>query len=157
MPRRSYKIRQAKTDLVYQSDKVAKLINLVMKDGKKEIAQKLVYDCFDKIKAQKLEPLEVLDKVINNIGPRMIVRPRRIGGASYMVPKEVTPKHRLFLALKWLCDAAANRSNKEYHTFSDKLFAEIMDAYEGKGAAVEKNIQAQKLAEANKVFAHFSW
>lgn len=157
MPRRGYKIRKPAVDQLYQSDRVAKLINLVMKDGKKEVAQKQVYDCFAKIKDKKLEPVEVLDKVIENIGPRMIVRPRRIGGASYMVPKEVTPKHRLFLALKWLLDAARARSNKEYHTFSDKLFAEMMDAYEGKGAAVDKNTQAQKLAEANKVFAHFSW
>lgn len=157
MPRRGYKIRKATVDQLYQSEKVAKLINLVMKDGKKEVAQKQVYDCFDKIKTKKLEPMEVLDKVTDNIGPRMIVRPRRIGGASYMVPKEITPKHRLFLALKWLLDASRARSNKEYHTFSDKLFAEIMDAYEGKGAAVDKNTQAQKLAEANKVFAHFSW
>lgn len=157
MPRRGYKIRKAAVDQLYQSEKVAKLINLVMKDGKKEVAQTQVYDCFDKIKTKKLDPMEVLDKVTDNIGPRMIVRPRRIGGASYMVPKEITPKHRLFLALKWLLDASRARSNKEYHTFSDKLFAEIMDAYEGKGAAVDKNIQAQKLAEANKVFAHFSW
>jgi len=157
MPRRGYKIRKAAVDQLYQSEKVAKLINLVMLDGKKEVAQKQIYECFEKIKAKKLDPMEVLDKVTDNIGPRMIVRPRRIGGASYMVPKEITPKHRLFLALKWLLDAARARSNKEYHIFSDKLFAEIMDAYEGKGAAVDKNTQAQKLAEANKVFAHFSW
>ncbi len=157
MPRRGYKIRRIPIDRVYQSDKVAKLINMVMQDGKKEVAQKQIYRCLDNIKAKKLDPLEVLDKVLDNIGPRMIVRPRRIGGASYMVPKEVTPKHRLFLAVKWLLDASRARSNKEYHTFSDKLLAELMDAYEGKGAAVDKNTQAQKLAEANKVFAHFSW
>ncbi|OGK66437.1 30S ribosomal protein S7 [Candidatus Roizmanbacteria bacterium RIFOXYB2_FULL_41_10] len=157
MPRRGYKIRKAAVDPVYQSPLVAKLINLVMKDGKREVAQKLVYQTLDKFKEKKLEPLEVFEKVVNNIGPRMVVRPRRIGGASYMVPKEVQPKHRLFLALKWLVDASRTRPNKEYHTFTDKLYAEMADAYEGKGAAVDKNNQAQKLAEANKVFAHFSW
>lgn len=157
MPRRGYKIRKTSTDEIYDSAVVAKLINLVMKDGKKQITQELVYSAMDKIKAEKKEPLEVLEKAISNISPRMVVRPRRIGGASYMVPKEIVPKHRLFLALKWLVDAARARTNKEYHSFADKLFAEISDASQGKGAAVEKNQQAQKLAEANKVFAHFSW
>lgn len=157
MPRRGYKIRKIEIDQIYQSEKVAKLINLIMYDGKKEVAQKTIYDVLNKFKEKKLDPMEVLERVINNIAPKMIVRPRRIGGASYMVPKEVPPKHRLFLALKWLIDAARARSNKEYHSFSDKLSAEMAEAYEGKGAAVDKNNQAQKLAEANKVFAHFSW
>ena len=157
MPRRGYKSRITPKDDIYQNATVAKLINLIMRDGKKQIAADLVYDALNRFGEKKLEPMEVLEKVINNIGPRMVVRPRRIGGASYMVPKEVVPKHRIFLALKWLVDAARVRSNKDYHTFADKLFAELSDAYEGKGAAVEKNQQAQKLAEANKVFAHFSW
>ena len=157
MPRRGYKIRKAVSDEIYNSLIVAKLINLVMKDGKKQTTQELVYQAMDRIKADKKEPLGVLEKAINNISPRMVVRPRRIGGASYMVPKEIVPKHRLFLALKWMVDAARARNNKEYHSFADKLYAEITDASEGKGAAVDKNLQAQKLAEANKVFAHFSW
>lgn len=157
MPRRGFKSRQAEADFIYHSFTVAKLINLIMVNGKKAVAQEHVYAALNRIKEKKLDPAAVLDKVVENIGPRMIVRPRRIGGASYMVPKEVPPKHRLFLALKWLVDAARSRSNKEYHTFTDKLSAEMLDAYEGKGAAVEKNQQSQKLAEANKVFAHFSW
>jgi small subunit ribosomal protein S7 len=157
MPRRGYKIRKANDDKIYQSERVSKLINLVMRDGKKEVAQKAVYQALERFNQEKINPVEALDKIIDNIGPRMIVRPRRIGGASYMVPKEITPKHRLFLALKWLIDAARARSNKEYHLFSEKLYAEMKEAYEGKGAAVDKNLQSQKLAEANKVFAHFSW
>ena len=157
MPRRGYKIRDVQVDEVYKSAVVAKLINLVMVDGKKQTAEMHVYEALSKLKEKKLEPMVVVEKVIDNIGPRMVVRPRRFGGASYMVPKEIAPKHRTFLAIKWLVDAARARGNKENHTFADKLFAELNDAYENKGAAVEKNQQAQKLADANKVFAHFSW
>ncbi len=157
MPRRKYKKRTLAKDLIYDSVEIAKLINVVMKDGKKRKAESIIYAVMDRIKAKNLDPVEVIEKVFGNIGPRMIVRPRRIGGASYMVPKEIVPKHRLFLGLTWLVDAARERSNKEYHSFEDKLFAEIMDAYEGKGSAVEKKLQTEKLAEANKVFAHFSW
>jgi len=157
MSRRGYKIRKVEFDEIYANATVAKLINLIMFDGKKTIAAEHVYATLNRFKEKKLNPIEVLEKAIDNVSPRMVVRPRRIGGASYMVPKEVPPRHRLFLSLKWLVDAARARSNKENHSFADKLFAELTDAYEGKGAAVEKNQQAQKLAEANKVFAHFSW
>ena len=157
MPRRKYKVRLVQPDLVYNSLIVGKLINLIMRGGKKNVAQQIVYQSLDNLKAKKIDPKEALDKIIENIGPRMIVKPRRIGGASYMVPKEITPKHRIFLALKWLIEAAQGRSNKEYHTFVEKLTAEFLDAYEQKGTAVEKKLQTHKLAEANKVFAHFSW
>lgn len=157
MPRRKYKIRTVKPDPVYNSLIVAKLINMIMRDGKKSVAEKIVYETLAEIKKQNLEPLMVLEKVINSLSPRMTVRPRRIGGASYMVPKEATSKHRLYLALAWLVVAARARTNKEYHTFTLKLTSEIMDAYNGKGTAMDKKLQTEKLAEANKVFAHFGW
>jgi small subunit ribosomal protein S7 len=128
-----------------------------MRDGKKTVAQKIVYKTLSELEKQQLPPSETIEKAVNLIGPRMTVRPRRIGGASYMVPKETTPKHRIYLALSWIITAARARSNKEYHTFEQKLTAEIIDVINGKGAAVEKKTQTEKLAEANKVFAHFGW
>ncbi len=157
MPRRKYKKRQIEPDLLYQSTTIAKLINIVMRDGKKSVAETIVYRALDNIKKQGLSPVEVIEKVVENVGPTMIVKPRRIGGASYMVPRETSPKHRCFLALKWLVEAARERNNRDYHSFVDKLTAEIVDAYNSKGAAVEKKLQTEKLAEANKVFAHFAW
>jgi len=157
MPRRKYKATKTDADPIYNSVLVAKLTNLIMRDGKKTVAQKIVYNTFDELKKQNLNALETLEKVVNLIGPRMTVRPRRIGGASYMVPKETTPKHRNYLALSWLITAARARANKEYHTFEEKLTAEIIDVINGKGAAIDKKTQTEKLAEANKVFAHFGW
>ncbi len=157
MPRRKYKIRQVEPDTLYGSFIVSKLVNIVMKDGKKSIAENIVYNAFDKLKEQKLEPVVVMETVLQNVGPRMTVKSRRIGGASYMVPKETTPKHKMFLGLSWLVAAARARSNKEYHTFADKLVNEIVDAYNNKGAAVDKKSQTEKTADANKVFAHFGW
>ncbi|PJE63981.1 30S ribosomal protein S7 [Candidatus Roizmanbacteria bacterium CG10_big_fil_rev_8_21_14_0_10_45_7] len=158
MPRRAYAKRKAQPDAQYQSLAVAKLINLIMESGKKMLAERIVYDMMAEIeKEKKMAPMEVLDTAIANIGPRFIVRPRRVGGASYMVPREVTPHHRLFLAMRWLVDAARERSNKEYKTFSAKLKAEVLDGYDKKGAAFDKKMQSEKLAEANKVFAHFNW
>lgn len=157
MPRRKYKKRQVKEDLLYQNTTIAKLINIVMRDGKKSIAENIVYTALENLKKQGLDPVEAIEKVVENVGPTMIVKPRRIGGASYMVPRETSPKHRCFLALKWLVESARERSNKDYHTFAEKLTQEILDAYNGHGAAVEKKQQTEKLAEANKVFAHFAW
>lgn len=157
MPRRKYTPHQTAPDSRYQSIAIAKLINVVMKDGKKTVAQSAVYDALELIKGKKMDPLEVLDRVVGNIGPKFTVRPRRIGGASYMVPKETTPKHRLFLAVDWLVAAARERNNKDFHSFAQKLAAELEDAYQNKGEAVNKRIQTEKLAEQNKVFAHFAW
>lgn len=157
MPRRKYKIRPVKPDLIHHSLIVSKLINIIMHDGKKSVAEGIVYSAMEIMKKQNVNPQEVMEKVAEVIGPRMTVRPRRIGGASYMVPKETTPKHRLFLAIRWIVDAARLRSNKEFHTFEEKLAAEFIDASNGKGAAFDKKQQADKLADANKVFAHFAW
>lgn len=157
MARRKYKKREVKPDLIYNSKEVSKLINYVMRDGKKTIAQRLVYSAFNKIKQKGLDPLEILHKAIDNVAPSSEVRPRRVGGASYLVPYPTSNRRKLFLALNWIIQAALSRSNKEYHSFDQKLSAELIDAASGEGEAVSKRKQTEKLAEANKAFAHFRW
>jgi len=157
MPRRKYKKKEIKPDLIYKSKEVAKLINYLIQDGKKTVAEKLVYSAFEMVKKQKLNPLEVLHKALENVAPPHEVRPRRIGGASYLVPTETRTTRKLFLALNWLIESAKRRSNKEYHCFDQKLYKELMDAYQGQGEAVAKRRQVEKLAEANRAFAHFKW
>lgn len=157
MPRRPYKKREIQPDPIYGSKEVAKLINYIMRDGKKTVAQKIVYKAFEEIKKRNLDPLEVLEKAIKNVAPNYEVRPRRVGGASYLVPFETRPERKLFLALNWIIEGAASRSNKEFHTFWQKLAAELLAASSGEGAAVNKRKNMEKLAEANKAFAHFRW
>ena len=157
MPRRPYKKRVVPPDPLYNSFVVAKLINYVMVDGKKSVAKKIVYSVLERIKEQGLDPLVTLDEAIKNTAPNYEVRPRRLGGASYMVPFEVRKERKLFLALNWIIEAAKARPNKQYHTFADKLFAEILDASRNLGQAVLKKQQVEKLAEANKAFAHLRW
>jgi len=152
------KIRKILPDPVYQSQLVARLINRVMISGKKTIAQKHVYQAL--LAAQKKqgkEPLVILAKAIDNIKPRMIVRPRRIGGAAYQIPVSVSVQRQLSLAIRWLVEAARARPNKEYHTFAEKLAVELIDAFEGTGGAVKKKENVHRMAEANKAFAHFRW
>jgi len=157
MPRRPYKKRIIPPDPVYNSFIVAKLINYVMVDGKKTVAKKIVYSVLEKIKKQGLDPLVVLDEAIKNTAPEYEIRPRRLGGASYMVPFEIRKERKLFLALNWIIEAAKNRLNKQYHTFVDKLYAEILDASQNLGQAVVRKQQVERLAEANKAFAHLRW
>lgn len=157
MPRRGYKKRPVEPDLIYKNRDVGKLINYIMMDGKKTVAEKMVYSTFEMIKQQNLEPLAVLHKAVENVGPSHEVKPKRVGGASYLVPTETRQSRKLFLALHWIIDGATARPNKEYKTFDKKLFAELMDAYKGEGEAVNKKRQVEKLAEANKAFAHFRW
>ncbi|MCS7093087.1 MAG: 30S ribosomal protein S7 [Patescibacteria group bacterium] len=157
MPRRYYKKIKVKPDKVYQSFEVAKLINYVMKDGKKSLAEKIVYRAFDEIKIRGKDPLQVLYQSIENTSPQMEVRPRRLGGASYLVPMEVRKERRLFLSLNWIIEAAKSRSNKEYHHFYEKLAAELLDAANNQGQAVNKKQQTEALAEKNKAFSHLRW
>lgn len=157
MPRGKYKKIIVKKDPVYNSYSVAKLINYVMIDGKKSVAKKIVYSVLEKIKKQKKDPLELLEKAINNVAPKVEVRPRRLGGASYLVPVEVRKERQLFLALNWIINAAKARPNKQYHTFIEKLYAELIEAANNQGGAVQKRLQLEKLAEANKAFAHLRW
>lgn len=144
-------------DPVYGSILVTRMINRVMKEGKKGTAQKLVYSALEEIKKSGQEPLKTFEQAIANVSPRMEVRPRRVGGASYQVPMEVRGDRRISLAIRWLIDVSKNRSSREYKSFDKKLSAEILDAAQGIGEAIKKRDQVHKMAEANKAFAHFRW
>lgn len=145
-------------DEVYQSRIVARLINRVMRQGKKTVAQKHVYKAFGLIEDKtKKNPLEIFQKALENVKPKMEVRPRRVGGAAYQVPIPVKGERRESLAIRWLIQAAQARSNKEYHRFYQKLAAELMDAANKQGGAIAKKEEVHKIAEANKAFAHFRW
>ena len=142
-------------DSKYKSSVIPKLINSIMYDGKKTIAEKIIYDAIEKIKSKsKDEPINVFNEAINNIKPTVEVRSRRVGGATYQVPVEVKSKRSQALALRWLIDASRKRKDKH---MSDKIFNELFDAYENKGAAVKKREDVHKMAESNKAFAHFRW
>jgi small subunit ribosomal protein S7 len=157
MPRRGYKKQDAGVDPIYGSYEVEKLVNYVMKDGKKSVAQRNVYTALEALNEAKLDPVDVLNKAISNVAPSKEVRPRRVGGASYLVPVDTRSARKLFLALNWIVNAAQARSNKQYKTFDQKLHAELLDAYNNQGEAINKRQQVEKLAAANKAFAHFSW
>lgn len=157
MPRRSYKRQKVRKDPVYGSLEVAKLINYCMVDGKKTVAEHIVYDVIDELKKINEDPLKVLHMALSNVSPAHEVKPRRLGGASYLVPIEVRQERKLFLALNWIIDAARARSNKEFHTFSKKLLTELLEASKNQGQAVAKKAQTEKLAEANKAFSHLKW
>lgn len=145
-------------DPLYQSRLVTRLINRVMKNGKKTIAQKHVYRALEAIKEKtKKKPLAVLEQAIENIKPTMEVRPRRVGGAAYQVPMPVRGDRRESLAIRWLILAARARPNQEYHHFWKKLTAEILAAYQKEGGAVRKKEEVHRMAEANRAFAHFRW
>lgn len=144
-------------DPIYNSKVVTKLINRVMFDGKKSIAQSLVYKAFEEVEKAGKKPMQVLDTALANISPRMEVRPRRVGGASYQVPVEVRGERRESLGLRWLIAAARAKSNKEHKTFAEKLAAELVLASEGQGSAVKKREDIQRMADANKAFSHFRW
>jgi small subunit ribosomal protein S7 len=149
--------RQINPDTLYNNVSVAKLINYIMRDGKKTTAQTQVYNAFDIISKKGEDPMKAFDKAIQNIGPKVEVKARRIGGANYQVPVEVKHERRMALALRWMIDAARKRSNKEYHTFADKLAAEVLAAINNEGEAVRKREIALRQAEANKAFSHFRW
>ena len=160
MPR-SKKItkRIAEGDPVYNSRLVTKLINKTMHDGKKSVATAQIYKSLEMLKTKlpDQEPDKILEQVITTIAPKMEVRSRRVGGASYQVPSEVRGDRKIHLALKWLLEAARSKSNKEFHTFAEKLAAEMQDALNNTGNAIKKRDMVQKMAEANKVFAHLRW
>ena len=156
MPRRgNVPKREILPDPVYNSVLVTKLVNGVMLDGKKGVAQKVVYDAFDAIKAKTgKEPLDVFTEAMNNIMPSLEVKARRVGGATYQVPLEIRPERRQTLALRWLVDYSRKRGEK---TMKDRLAAEIMDASNNTGSSVKKREDMHKMAESNKAFAHFRW
>jgi len=142
-------------DPKYKSTIIPKLINSIMYDGKKTIAEKIIYQAIEKIKSKvKEEPLIVFNEAINNIRPTVEVKSRRVGGATYQVPVEVKAKRSQALALRWLIDASRKRKDKN---MSDKIFNEIYDAYQNRGSAIKKKEDTHKMAESNKAFAHFRW
>lgn len=150
--------REIPPDPIYPHYLVTKLINRVMISGKKSIARRHVYSAFEMIeKKEKKNPLEVFLKAIDNIRPKVEVRTRRVGGAAYQVPMVVRGRRQDSLAIRWLVLAARERPNSEYHTFAEKLAAEIMDAAGNQGGAVARKEEIEKIAEANKAFAHLRW
>lgn len=145
-------------DPIYKNRLVTRLINRVMKDGKKTAAQKHVYAAFNLVKEKtKQQPLVVFETALKNIQPKIEVRPRRVGGAAYQIPMPVKGDRRIALSIRWLILAARKRPNKDYHTFSEKLAAELMEAAQQQGEAVNRKEQMQRMAEANRAFAHFRW
>lgn len=144
-----------KADMVYNSEKVGKLINYVMLEGKKDTARKIVYKAMDLIKEKtNQDPMEVLETALKNAGPVAEVRSRRVGGANYQVPREVRPERRLSLAMRWIKEEARGKKGQPMHI---KLADELIAAANGEGNAVKRKENTHKMAEANKAFAHFSW
>ena len=156
MPRRgNVPHREVLPDPVYNSKLVSKLVNSIMLDGKKGVAQKIVYDAFDIVKEKTgKEPLEVYEQAMENIMPLLEVKARRVGGSNYQVPMEVRPARRHTLGLRWLTAYARNRSER---TMKERLANEILDAVNNQGGAVKKKEDTHKMAEANKAFAHYRW
>jgi len=139
----------------YRSLILSKFINFVMYDGKKSAAEKIIYTALKLIKDKtKEDPIKIFNEAISNIRPNLEVRSRRVGGATYQIPVEVKTSRSQTLALKWLLEASRKRKNK---TMSDKLFNELIDAYQKKGAAIKKREDTHKMAESNKAFAHYRW
>ena len=156
MPRKGYIAkRDVLPDPIYNSKVVTKLINNIMLDGKKAIAQKIVHGAFDIIKEkEQKDALEVFETALNNVMPVLEVKARRIGGATYQVPLEIRPERRQTLGLRWLVTYARNRHEK---TMAEKLAGEILDAIAGNGGAVKKKEDTHRMAEANKAFAHYKF
>lgn len=144
-------------DKIYKNRLLAKFINRIMIDGKKSVAERAVYGSFAVLEKKGENPLEIFEKAILNVGPKVEVRARRVGGANYQVPAEVRGDRKISLAIRWLVAAANARSNKEYHTFAEKLAAEFMDAANNLGDAVKKRDTVLRMAEANRAFTHFRW
>ena len=147
--------RDVLADPIYNSKVVTKLINTIMKDGKKGLAQKIFYGAMDIVKEKtNKEPMEVLNAALENIMPALEVKSRRVGGANYQVPVEVRADRKQALGLRWLINYARLRGG---HSMADNLANEIIDASNGTGAAVKKREETHRMAEANKAFAHYRW
>ena len=150
MPRRAIE-----PDPLYQSELVARLINKVMKDGKKSLAQRIVYQAFERVRQRTgRNPLEVFEQAVKNVMPVLETRPRRVGGATYQVPIEVPPHRRISLALRWIVEHARERPER---IMIERLANEIIDAANNTGGAVRKKEEVHRIAEANRAFAHYRW
>lgn len=151
-------LRTIQPDGKYGSTKIAKLINYIMVDGKKSVATRIAYAALDQAAAEtKKKPLELFDEVIAAITPEMEVRSRRVGGAAYQVPMPVRPRRGFSLALRWLVEEADKRPNKQYHSFEEKLAAEMIDVIAGQAGSITRKETSHKNAEANRAFSHFRW
>lgn len=146
--------RPSEEDKVYQSKLVTKFINRLMKDGKKSVAEKVFYGALELLKKDG-DPLGIFETAINNIGPKVEVKSKRVGGANYQVPQEVRGERKVSLAIRWIVEGAEGRSNRDFHTFSKKLAAEILEASKNEGSAVKKRDSVHRMAEANRAFSHF--
>jgi len=156
MPRRRIvSRRQVLPDPKFGSDLLAKFINMLMEDGKKSVAERIIYGALDQVADKKGgQPLDLLHQAMENVRPVVEVKSRRVGGATYQVPVEVRPTRRNSLAMRWLIDAASKRSEK---SMSLRLAGELMDAADSRGAAVKKKEDTHRMAEANKAFSHYRW
>jgi small subunit ribosomal protein S7 len=156
MPRRKeVPKRKIFPDPLYNSVLVTRFVNSIMKDGKKSVAQSILYGAFDEIKAKTGEdPLKVFQTAVDNVKPILEVKSRRVGGATYQVPIEVSPKRQLSLSIRWILTFARQRSET---TMRERLAGELSDAYAQKGSSIKKREDTHKMAEANRAFAHFRW
>jgi small subunit ribosomal protein S7 len=153
--RRVIGAREILPDPKYGSEMLAKFVNMVMRDGKKSVAETIIYGALNQIAGKgSSDPLSVLDKALDNVRPMVEVKSRRVGGATYQVPVEVRSVRRTTLAMRWVLDAARKRSEKSMPL---RLAGELMDAAENRGAAVKKREDTHRMAEANKAFAHYRW
>ncbi len=142
-------------DPKYGDETVAKFINIVMKSGKKSVAERIIYGALERVAEKKNEePLDIFGKALDNVRPIVEVKSRRVGGSTYQVPVEVRPARRTTLAMRWLADSARKRGEK---SMGHRLAGEILDAYEKKGTAMKKRDEVHRMAEANKAFSHFRW
>jgi len=153
--RRVIGAREILADPKYGSEMLTKFINMVMRSGKKSVAERIIYGALDQISDKsKEEPLEVLNKALDNVRPMVEVKSRRVGGATYQVPVEVRPVRRTTLAMRWVLDAARSRSEKSMPL---RLAGELLDAAESRGGAVKKREDVHRMADANKAFSHYRW
>ena len=144
-------------DPMFGNRLLSRFINRVMRSGKKSVAQEIVYDALNIIKEKGEDPIKVFELAVSNVGPKMEVKSRRVGGASYQVPTEVRGDRRVALSMRWVVQFANKRSSREYKGFAAKLAAELMDAAKNQGEAVKKRDSVQRMADANRAFAHFKW
>ena len=156
MRRRRAVKRELTPDVKYNSELVARLINTIMESGKKSTAQRIVYGAFDLIKTKKseMEPLEVFMQALENVKPKLEVKSRRVGGATYQVPIEVAPERQVALAMRWITSYAKGRKGK---SMMESLAGELLDAFENTGSSIKKKEDTFKMAQANKAFAHYRW
>ncbi|MDM7322498.1 MAG: 30S ribosomal protein S7 [Gammaproteobacteria bacterium] len=156
MPRRrEVPVRQVLPDPKFKNTTITKFMNMIMLNGKKSVAESIMYGAIDILIAKgKDDPIELLERALDNVAPSVEVKSRRVGGATYQVPVEVRPSRRMSLAMRWIIEAARKRGEKG---MKNRLAGELMDAAENRGAAVKKREDTHRMAEANKAFAHFRW